>query len=223
MLAAVALVAAACTGDDEPAPSGSLPEAKGLLDDAAKAAAEITSTHFVVRTSGNVPGVAFENIDGDLSLQDKRVAAKGTATMTLMGNRVEAKFVLAGGTLYLDPGSGQYQEIPEAQAKLVYDFSAVLDPQRGVAKLIGELADAKTVKQEKVGEVSAYKIDGTATKESIAGLVPQAAADVPVSLWVTAEGHQPVQATATFPGEPAGKLTVTLSKINEPVTVEPPA
>src|SRR5690606_4233183 len=223
MLAALALVAAGCTGDDEPKPGGPLPAADGLLDDAAKSAAEITSTHFVVRTEGQVPGLTAKGIDGDLSLQEKKVAAKGTATIELMGNQAEAKFVLADGTLYLDPGSGTYQKIPEEQAKAVYDFSAVLDPERGVAKLIGELADAKTVKQEKVGGIDAYKIDGTATKESIAGLVPRANADVPVSLWVTTDNHQPVQAAATFPGEQKGKLTVTLSKINEPVSVEPPA
>lgn len=223
MLAAVALLAAGCTGDDEKKPTGPLPDAASLLDDASEAAAEITSTHFVVQTSGTVPGLAVKSIDGDLAQDGKKVAAKGTATLDVMGSQAEAKFVLVDGTLYLDTGGGQYTELPEEQAKMVYDFSAVLDPERGVAKLIGSIAGAKTVASEEIGGVATYKIDGTATKEVVAGLVPQAKDDVKVSLWVTEDGYDPVQATATFPGDPGGKLTVTLSKVNEPVTVEPPS
>lgn len=225
MLAAVALLATGCTSDEEK-PTGPLPDAAELISDAAEHAKKITSTHFVVKVSGKVPGMAVKSIDGDLTTKNDKVAAKGSAMLAAFGSNAEAKFVLVDGTLYLDIGSGKYQKIPEAQAKMVYDFSAVLDPERGVAKLIGSLQDAKTVGVATVGGTPTYQVQGKVGKEVVAGLAPQAATDVKVALWVTQKDHQPVQAAATFPGkgdQPGGTMTVTLSKVNEPVTVEPPA
>jgi len=225
MLAAVALLAAGCTGEEDK-PNGPLPDAQGLLEDAAEAAAKITSTHFVVKVTGTVPGMAVKSIDGDLSTEGKSVAAKGTGLITAFGGQSEVKFVLVDGTLHLDLGGGQFTKLPESQAKTIYDFSAVLDADRGVAKLISSIKDAKTVGKADVGGESTYKIDGTATKDVVAGLVPGAKDDVKVSLWVTEQDHQPVQATAIFSGEggkEVGTVTVTLSKINEPVTIEPPS
>ncbi|MGH3469535.1 MAG: LppX_LprAFG lipoprotein, partial [Thermocrispum sp.] len=109
-MAAVVLVAAGCSGDDEQKPNGPLPDAAGLLSDASESAAKITSTHFVVTTTGTVPGLAVKSIDGDLTAEGEKVAAKGTAKLELMGSIAEGKFVLVDGTLYLDPGSGSYQE-----------------------------------------------------------------------------------------------------------------
>ncbi|ETA66258.1 LppX_LprAFG lipoprotein [Haloechinothrix halophila] len=223
-LLAVVLVTAGCTSD-ESGQAADLPGAAGLLDTAAQTAAEITSTHFVVDVNGEVPGMAVENIDGDLTTEGNGVAAKGIAVITAFGSAAEANFVLADDVLYLDTGGGTYREIPAAQASMVYDFSAVLDPERGIAKLIGNLAEATTVAEEDVNGTATYKITGTATKDDIAGLVPGASSDVDVTLWVSKdEGNQPVKAEAVFPGGggEGGTVTVTLSQVNEPVTVEPP-
>lgn len=227
-LLAVVLVTTGCTSD-EPGQSADLPGAAGLLDAAAQTASEITSTHFVVDVSGEVPGMAVERIDGDITADGDTVAAKGTALLTAFGGQAEAEFVLVDGTLYLDTGGGTYQEIPEAQAKLVYDFSAVLDPERGVAKLIRNLSDAETVAEEEVNGTDTYKITGTATRDDITGLVPGASSNVDVTLWVSqSDDHTPLKAAAVFPGSGSGDgaeggtVTVTLSQVNEPVTVTPP-
>lgn len=223
VLAALIAVLPACTGDDAASESGSLPPARQLVENAANTAAGITSTHFVVDVDGKVPGLAVESIDGDLTTKGEGVAAKGTAVITAFGSPAEANFVLVDDVLYLDTGGGNYQQIPAAQAKMVYDFSAVLDPERGVAKLIRNLQSPATVAAEDVNGTSTYKLTGTASKDAITGLVPGANSDVDVSLWVTTDGgNQPVRAAATFPGEQGGTVTVTLSKVNEPVTVEPP-
>lgn len=227
MLAAVALLAAGCTGDDDKKSDGPLPEAAELLEDAAASAEKITSTHFVVKVTGTVPAMAVENIDGDLKQEGPaKVAAKGSAVMLAFGQKAKVQFVLLDGTLHLDLGGGNYQEMPESTIKQFYDISAVLDPERGVAKLIRGMKDAKTVAAEDVGGAQTYRVDGTVGKADLVGLVPGATADVKVQLWVTQEEHEPVQAAATFPGaegKPGGTLTVTLSKVNEPVTVEAPS
>ncbi|MPZ00520.1 MAG: LppX_LprAFG lipoprotein [Actinophytocola sp.] len=223
VLAALIAVLPACSGDDADEQDGSLPPARQLVENAANTAADITSTHFVVRVDGNVPGLAVESIDGDLTTEGEGVGAKGTAVITAFGSPAEAGFVLVDDVLYLDTGGGNYQQIPAAQAKMVYDFSAVLDPERGVAKLIRNLQNPETVAAEDVNGTSTYKLTGTASKDAIAGLVPGAKSDADVSLWVEKDGgNQPVKATAMFPGDQGGTVTVTLSEVNEPVTVEPP-
>lgn len=223
-LAAVALLAGGCTGDEpEEKPTGPLPAPQGLIDDAAEVAEEITSTHFVVAVDGTVPGMSVTSIDGDLSAEGESVAAKGTAKIPMSGS-AEVKFVLVDGTLHLDQGGGTYQQIPEATAKMIYDFSAVLDPERGVAKLISSIEDAKTEAGENLAGTPVFKITGTVPMDAIVGLVPRAKSDVPVTLWVTENGHEPVKAAAKFSeGDKTGTMSVTLSQVNEPVTVEPPA
>ncbi|MPY77613.1 MAG: LppX_LprAFG lipoprotein [Actinophytocola sp.] len=224
VLAALIAVLPACSGEDTEQ-GDSLPPARQLVENSANTAAGITSTHFAVDVNGTVPGFGVESIDGDLSMKGQDVAAKGTAVITAFGAAAEAEFVLTDGTLYLNTGGGNYQEIPESQAKLVYDFSAVLDPERGVAKLIRNLSGPTTVAEEDVNGTATYKITGTATKDDIAGLVPSAKSDVDVTLWVSKEnGNQPVKAAAKFPGGggEGGTVTVTLSDVNEPVAVAPP-
>ncbi len=225
VLAALIVVLPACTGDEAASDSGSLPPARQLVENAANTAAGITSTHFVVDVAGKVPGLAVESIDGDLTTEGQGVAAKGTAVITAFGSPAEANFVLVDDVLYLDTGGGNYQQIPAEQASMVYDFSAVLDPERGIAKLIRNLENPATVAEEDINGTPTYKLTGTATKDAIAGIVPGARSDVDVSLWVSKDGgNQPVRAAATFPGggEKGGTVTVTLSQVNEPVTVEPP-
>lgn len=218
VLAALIAVLPACSGDAE---LGSLPDAETLTAQSAKTAAGITSTHFGIDVAGTVPGFAVDKIDGDLTAEGGDVGAKGTAIITALGAAAEVSFVLADGTLYLDTGGG-YQVIPASQAKVVYDFAAVLDPSRGVAALIRGIADAETVAAEEVNGTPSYKITGTAAREDIAGLIPGANSDADITLWVSqGDGNQPVKAALDFPGK-SGTVTVTLSDINEPVTIVPP-
>jgi lipoprotein LprG len=218
LLAAAAMLIPACSSDDD-----ELPEAGELLASSSEAAAGIESTHFRLDTEGEVPGLPLESVDGELTKDGDSVAARGTVNASM----IEGEFVLHGDTLYLDGGTGGYQQIPAGLAANVYDFSAVLDPDRGLAKLIGGVEEAETVGVEEVDGVEAYEIQGTVSQQALAGLVPRAGGDVNLTLWVEAESeHMPVKARASFPGqdgEEAGVVTVTLSEVNEPVTVEPPS
>lgn len=221
LLAVVALSTGACTGDDT-AQDQPLPDAASLLRDSAEATSAITSTHVTLAVNGEIPGLSVRSVDGDLTREG---AAQGTATLTLGGQLVEGKFVLLEDTLYLDAGTGGFQRIPAAMITSVYDPSAVLDPQRGVAKLLGSVRDPRTVAAEDVNGTPSYKITGSVAKDVIAGLVPGVPADVGVTVWVAQEGkHLPVKAVAALPaegGEPA-TVEVTLSDIDKPVTVTPP-
>lgn len=221
LLFVLTLVTGACTSDDA-ADQKQLPDAAALLRDSAAATSEITSTHFTLAVTGEVPGLTVRSVDGDLT---KEGSAQGTVTLMLGGQLVEGKFVLAGDTLYLDAGTGGYQQIPAAMITSVYDPSGVLDPERGIAKLLGNVRDAKTVAAEDVNGTPSYKITGTVAKDVIAGLVPGIDSDANMTLWLAEDGkHLPVKATAALPaagGEPP-TVDVTLSDVNKPVTVTPP-
>ncbi|NIJ14063.1 lipoprotein LprG [Saccharomonospora amisosensis] len=216
MLALVAAATTACTGD---APDAQLPEGAALVRDASTATRDITSTHFTIEVNGTIPGLAVRGLDGDLTREGE---AKGSGTIEQSGQLVEIEFVLKGNTLYLKGPTGGYQQIPVALSSSVYDPSAVLDPERGVSKLLSSLRDPVTEATEEIGGVQTYKVTGTLPKDVLAGLLPGIDSDAEVSFWLRKdERHLPVKATAAFPND--ATVDVTLSDVDKPVTVSPPA
>ncbi|PXY19773.1 hypothetical protein DI005_02400 [Prauserella sp. PE36] len=217
MLALTAAVTAGCTSDD--APSESLPDGPALIKDAAAATGDIQSTHFTLRVNGTVKGLSVQSLDGDLTKQGD---AKGTGTLKQAGQLVEVEFVLAGDTLYLKGPTGGYQEIPAALSSTLYDPSAVLDPERGVSKLLSGLRNPVTEAQEEVEGTQTYKVTGQLGKDVLSGLLPGIQSDADVTFWLRTDGeHLPVKASAAFPDD--ATVDVTLSDVDKPVTVTPPA
>ncbi|PWV72017.1 lipoprotein LprG [Prauserella marina] len=216
-LALAAAVAAGCSSEDTP--SEPLPEAAQLIQDSAAATGDITSTHFTLQVNGTVAGLSVQSLDGDLT---KEGEAKGTGSLTQAGQLVEVEFVLAGDTLYLKGPTGGYQEIPAALSASLYDPSAVLDPERGVAKLLTSMREPKTVAKEEVEGTETYKVSGTVAKDVLEGLLPGVQSGADVSFWLRADGqHLPVKASAAFADD--ATVDVTLSDVDKPVTVTPPA
>ncbi|MFF5993044.1 LppX_LprAFG lipoprotein [Prauserella flavalba] len=217
MLALTAAVTAGCTSDD--APSESLPDGPALIKDAAAATGDIKSTHFTLQVNGTVKGLSVQSLDGDLTKQGD---AKGTGTLKQAGQLVEVEFVLAGDTLYLKGPTGGYQEIPAALSSTLYDPSAVLDPERGVSKLLSGLRNPVTQAQEEVEGTQTYKVTGQLGKDVLSGLLPGIQSDADVTFWLRTDGeHLPVKASAAFPDD--ATVDVTLSDVDKPVTVTPPA
>ncbi|MGW5054274.1 LppX_LprAFG lipoprotein [Actinokineospora sp. NPDC004072] len=218
MLLAVGL-AAGCSSTDEP--PGGLPEAAQVLREAAEATKTISSAHFTLRVNGSVPAIPVQEAEGDLT---KEGAAKGTVKLTLMGNLFDGEFVLVGNNLHIKGPTGGWQQLPSALTSSLYDPSAILDPQRGVPHVLANLKDARTEAREDVGGESAFKVTGTATQQDVSGLVPGVDGDVRVTVWVDEESKRPVKASVGLPGEgePAS-VDLTLSDVDVPVTVTPPA
>ncbi len=126
-LALTAAVATACSSD-EPTDNGDLPDAAGLLNDAAASTAEITSAHFTLAVNGEIPGLPVKNAEGDLTREGSGGgAAKGTVSMDLMGSLFEGEFVLVDDTVYIKGPTGQFNELPASMVRSVYDPAAILD------------------------------------------------------------------------------------------------
>ncbi|HEX5404292.1 MAG TPA: LppX_LprAFG lipoprotein [Pseudonocardiaceae bacterium] len=220
VLGLLAVLIAGCSSSG----SANLPAASTLLSDSGAAMRAVTSVHFSITVNGTLAGVPIQNADGDLNAQGQ---AKGNARITELGQTVQVDFVLVGKTFYLKGPTGGYQRIPAALAGNLFDPTAILDPNRGVAKVLTSVRGASTVGQESVNGTDCYRITGKVAKSIVSALVPGINADVDATLWVATAGkHLPVRAEFAVPGNggsAGAKIDVTISDVNTPVTVTAPA
>jgi lipoprotein LprG len=223
-LAFTAAVATACSSDDPPEDSGSLPDAAGLLKDSAAATADITSAHFTLTVNGEVPGLDVKSAEGDLTREgDTGGAAKGNVSMELLGDLFDGEFVLVDNSLYIKGPTGGWQELPAAMVRSLYDPAAILDPKRGIANVLSSTKNAKTEGAEDIDGVSTYRVRGRVTKDVVATLVPGITADVDIVFWLRQDGdHQPVKASVQVAAEGNPTVDVTLSDINKQVSITAP-
>jgi lipoprotein LprG len=218
-LTLLAVLVAGCSSNSSPA---ALPDAAGLLSGAATATGAMRSAHFTLQTNGAVKGLSVQNLEGDLTKDGgPKGAAKGSGKLDLMGQLVEVEFVLAEDTLYVKGPTGGFQKIPAALGASIYDPSAVLDPGRGISKVLAGVANPRTEAEEEVNGTRTYRVTGKVARDVLAGLIPGVQSDADTTFWLRAEGnHAPVKASAALPG---GTVDVTLSDVDKPVTVTPPA
>ncbi|TCO58741.1 LppX_LprAFG lipoprotein [Actinocrispum wychmicini] len=216
MLSVLGLVAVAGCSSTSTPDSASLPDGTGLLKDAATASKSFSSAHFTMNVTGQVPGLPISQLDGDLN---KAGDAKGHAKLSQFGTLIDVEFVVADKTIYIKGPTGSFQRFGDASK--VFDTSAILDPDRGVGKLLGTVSAAKTEAAEDVAGAKTYRVTGKVTKEGLTGLVPGIQSDVNVKVWVRQDNpHQPVKATIEV--TPGNSVDISLSDVDKPVTVTKP-
>lgn len=224
LFAFLATVLSACTSDEGGAEGSSLPDAAGLLEDAAKSTANIRSAHFTLTVNGKVPGLDVQSAEGDLTREGGDAgAAQGTVKMTLFGSLFEGEFVIVDDTAYIKGPTGGYQELPASLIANLYDPAAILDPSRGIANVLSNVQDPNTEAEEEVDGVPTYRVKGKAAKDVVASLVPGVNSDVDITFWLRKDGdHQPVKASVTVPVEGSPTVDVTLSNVDKPVDITAP-
>jgi lipoprotein LprG len=219
LLVAATLVAAGCSSN-----SPTLPAASGLLDAAGTAMRSVSSVHFSLTVDGTLPDVPVQKADGDLNRQGQ---AKGSATITELCQVVQVDFVLVNNDFFIKGPTGGYQRLPAALVGGLFDPTAILDPDRGVAKVLTSVRGAQTQATESVAGTDCYRITGTVSKDVVSALVPGIGKDVTATVWVATAGrHLPVRAQFQVPGNggsQGARITVDLSRVNAPVSVTAPA
>jgi lipoprotein LprG len=220
-LALTAAVATACSSDEPAAGDGTLPGAAGLLKDSAASTADIRSAHFTLAVNGEIPGLSVKSAEGDLTREGGPAgAAKGTVSMELMGSLFEGEFVLVDDTLYIKGPTGGFTQLPASVVRSLYDPAAILDPDKGIAKVLSSVTDARTEGTEDIDGVSTYRVTGRVTKDVVSSLVPGIDSDVDITFWLRQDdGHQPVKATVKVP---KGTVDVTLSDVDKQVEITAP-
>src|SRR5258706_12457230 len=186
-LAVVSVALAGCSsktdkkGDPKTA-DPNLPAAEGLLKDSSTAMGGIKTAKFLITADGTIAGVALKRADGVLT---KEGNAQGTAQVEQMGTTVELAFTIVGQTMWLKGPTGDYQQLPLALAASVYDPSAILDPERGIAKVLATATDAKTEASDSVDGKPAWRVAAKASAAELVTIVPGVTGTIPSKAWIS--------------------------------------
>jgi lipoprotein LprG len=197
-----------------------LPDAATLLKQSAQTTKDVKSAHLDLTVQGKIKGLPIKTLTGDLS-NSPVVAAKGHARFTLGDDEVEADFVVADGTLYASLDPGVWSSFGSAAD--IYDVSVILNPDTGLANILSSFNDPKADGREEINGVNTVRVTGQVNADAVNKIAPKVGATgtVPGTAWVREDGnHDLVQAKL----EPSSGniIQMTLSKWNEPVSVEKP-
>uniref|UniRef100_UPI0031D8512E LppX_LprAFG lipoprotein n=1 Tax=Saccharothrix mutabilis TaxID=33921 RepID=UPI0031D8512E len=206
LVGALALSLAGCTSS-----AGDLPAGSEVLGKSAAAMRSVTSTHFTIKVDGELPDVTVKDAEGDLNAAGD---SKGRAKVDQFGQLIEVEYVLVKSDLYFKGPTGGFTRLPAALAGQVYDPTAILNPDKGVAKVLSSAKDAKTVSSD--GGVTV--VEATVPKDVVGGLVPGIGADVKATFSV----QDDKLTNAVFALPSGAKVTVGLAEFNKSFTVEPP-
>jgi lipoprotein LprG len=218
----IAVGAAFLAGCSKDTPSEQLPSGSTLITEAATATAALKSAHVKIDTEGEVGSLPMRRADGDLLRSGD---AKGTIQLSQFGMLIEYQFVVVGESIYLKGATGGWQQLNASVASSLYDPSAILDPDRGIAKLLASAKDPTTEAKESVNGKDAYRIKVKLDTSTVAALVPGITGDVTGKVWVDAQTKHLLKAVLTVPGPSAdktGTVTINVTNIDVPVTVSVP-
>lgn len=209
----VAFTAAGCSKSDQPA--ANLPDAASLLSQSAATTKTQTSTHLVLKATGNKPVIKIQQLTGDLTTVPA-VAAKGQ--VKAMG--LDLTFVVIDGELWTQIGNAWTDAGPADQ---YYDVGTVLDPNKGVANLLSNFKDGKSQKLETIDGVESVLITGTLTKEALNTFAgSKLETDIPARAWIQKDGTHEVTKMSVDTSD-GNVIDLSMSDWGKPVTVDKPA
>lgn len=192
-------------------------DAARTLGQAAQAMGGLKSVGFSLESDGRTPVIVKS---GDMKLLRGGDAA-GTLTVEQQGQNVEMKVVALGDSIFLDAGTGGWRKLPKALAASVYDPSAVLDPQRGIAMLLSSAKSPEPQAVERVDGKETYRVGAKLPKEQIAGLIPGVNDDMDGQVWVSRADHRLVKVRGRFP-KGQGAVVISFTEFDAPYKISAP-
>jgi lipoprotein LprG len=221
LLAPVLLVPGlvACSKDEDPA---ALPNGSTLVSESAEAMRSVESAHIVIDIEGAISSLPIKKAQGDLK---RNGDAKGDIQLQQFGQLIQLDFVLLGGDAYLKFPTGGWTKSAGGTAAFPYDPSAILDSDRGVAKLLSTATNANTEGSETVGGVDTYRVAVDFDNTSASVLVPGVPAGVKGQVWIDKQNKRMVKAIVRSPASgstPEATMTVTMTNFDVPVTISAP-
>jgi lipoprotein LprG len=217
---ALLLGLAGCGG---PAPE-QLPPAPELLAKSANAMAAVRTAAMNVQVDPKLNGtILVRAATGKLTSAGE---ATGSATLSQAGSPIQFDFVVTHGNLFLKGPTGKFQRVPLALAASIYDPTAVLSPDRGVAALLRTATQGNTEAKEDVNGVPAYRVRAHIDPDRVTAVVPGVRGASSGLFWLDQATSRLLKAQLdipTAPNGPTAPVTVTLSDFDAPVTVTPPS
>ncbi len=180
----------------------------------------VQTVHFTIAIDGTLPSLPLQSADGVLTHAGE---AKGTAKIVELGSTIEANFIVVGDSFYLKVLGGDYQKLPLSSATSIYDPSAILDPNRGIPKIITSAQNAKTVGATTINGKTAYQVSLTPDPTAVANLIPGMTGQVTGSVWIDKDSGHVVKAVFAVPsGGKTVTATLTFDNYDAPVTISAP-
>jgi lipoprotein LprG len=182
----------------------------------------VESAHIVIDVDGAIGSLPIKKAEGDLK---RNGDAKGDIQLQQFGQLIQLEFVLLGGDAYLKFPTGGWQKSLGGTAAFPYDPSAILDPDRGISKLLTTATNARTEGSETVGGVDTYRVAVDFDNTAASVLVPGVPPGVKGQVWLDKQSKKMVKAVVNSPASgstPAATMTVTLTNIDAPVTISAP-
>jgi lipoprotein LprG len=205
-----------------PGTTTGLPDGATLTTAAAAAMRDVTSAHITLLIDNGVSTMPLRRAEGDMT----PASAKGSIQLEQTGTLIQYDFVLAGAFIYLKGVSGGWQKLPAAASAAIYDPSVVLNPDRGLARLLATAIARDTEGIENVNRASTYKVAVTFDANAVAALVPGVSTGATGYIWLDTTNNQLRRAVLTVAGSGGGKaglVTMDLADIDRPVQISAPA
>jgi hypothetical protein len=217
-LAALASLAGACGGGD----GGPSPE--DVVRESVEATQAVESFHFAFDSEGvpaSTTGLQLLGAEGDAVLPDR---VRADVSGTFAGVALTTQLVAVGDDVWIkDPFSGGWRSVDVSTTP-----SFLLDPAEGVLGVMRRVEDLSNEGSEEAAGVKALKIKGSVDAADVAPLfaVSPGEGTVEATLVIGEEDRvlrrvEVVGAVAANEPEDARRV-VEISRLNEPVTVEPP-
>ena len=165
-LLAAALVISGCSSKKAAEP---LPDAAGLIKQSIQTTKALKSAHLEIAVTGKVEGLPLKTLSGDLT-NVPATAVKASAKVVMGGSDIDADLVVLEGTLYAALTPNNWLDMGPAAE--VYDPSVILNPDTGLANMLGAISEAKAQSFETVGGVPTVKITGQVTSDAVNKLIP---------------------------------------------------
>ena len=219
LFTAIALVAG-CSSKSQDS-SKALPDAATLLKQSSETTKSESSVHMKLAVQGEIKELPIESLEGDLTTKPA-VGAQGSANIVLLGQRLEGvDFAVVDGTLFAALTKGSFQDLGPAVD--IYDVSAILNPDTGLANLLANFTDPKADGRETLNGVDTVRVTGMVSADAVNKIVPIAAtAPVPGTAWIREDdNHELIQ--AKLEPTPGTGITMSCSDWGKPVTVSKPA
>lgn len=214
LLLALVLLLAACDNNS----GNTTPSAQTLIKNAQQAIQKVSAYHFNLQaqnigTSGKFP---ITSADGDIVVPDRL-----KATATISGNAVQ---IVAIGTRQYINLFGGWQTVSG-----LIDPRALSDPKTGVSAILGHIQNPSQPTDSSVNGTNCWLIKGKLDPVLLAGITgggaPTGTRD-DVSVCIGKADNLPYQIVITGPAAQGDtsqtSRTITLSKFNETITINPP-
>ena len=157
LFTAIALIAG-CSSKSQDS-SKALPDAATLLKQSSETTKSQSSVHLKLAVQGEIKELPIESLEGDLTTKPA-VGAQGTANIVFLGQTARGRRLRRSptATLYAALTKGSFQDLGPAAD--IYDVSAILNPDTGLANVLANFSDPKADGRETINGVDTVRVTG---------------------------------------------------------------